>query len=144
MLIPSALGNIASRPLKQYRTFVVPIACALIGCGLLFYIAGLDSFLASFSNSTMMMRVFISVLIIAPPSFFMGMPYPNGLDNLQETKPNLLPWAWGMNGGLSLVGSALARLVSVASGFPVLLKLGIGVYLLVGLLFPINQKMTQD
>jgi hypothetical protein len=144
MLISSALGNIASRPLKQFRTFVVPIACALIGGGLLFYIIGLDSFLASFSNSTMMMRVLISVLIIAPPAFFMGMPYPNGLDSLQEAKPHLLPWAWGMNGGLSLVGSALARLVSVASGFPVLLKLGIGVYLLVGLLFPINQKMTQD
>jgi len=56
----------------------------------------------------------------------------------------LLPWAWGMNGGLSLVGSAMARLLSVSSGFPVLLQIGIAVYLMVGALFPINQKLTQD
>jgi hypothetical protein len=144
MLISSALGNITSGLLKRYRVFVVPAACALIGGGLLFYIFGLDSFLAIFHSSSMVTRFLISALIIAPPAFFMGVPYPNGLDSLQETKPHLLPWAWGMNGGLSLVGSAMARLLSVANGFPVLLKLGIGIYLMVGVLFPINKHLTKD
>jgi spermidine synthase len=144
MLISSALGNIISSLLKRYRLFVVPIACALVGGGLLFYIFGLDSFLAIFHSSSMMTRFLVSALVIAPPAFFMGIPYPNGLDNLQEKKPHLLPWAWGMNGGLSLVGSAMARLLSVASGFPVLLQLGIAVYLMVGALFPINHRLTQD
>ena len=144
MLISSALGNITSSLLKRYRLLVVPIACALVGGGLLFYIFGLDSFLAIFHSSSMMARFMVSALVIAPPAFFMGIPYPNGLDSLQEKKPHLLPWAWGMNGGLSLVGSALARLLSVASGFPVLLQLGIAVYLMVGALFPINYRLTQD
>jgi hypothetical protein len=144
MLISSALGNLTSGLLKRFRLFIVPIACVLIGGGLLFYILGLDSFLASFSSSSMMTRFLVSALIIAPPAFFMGIPYPNGLDSLQERKPHLLPWAWGMNGGLSLVGSSMARLLSVASGFPVLLNLGIAVYLMVGVLFPINYKMTED
>jgi SAM-dependent methyltransferase len=144
MLISSALGNITSGLLKRFRTFVVPISCALIGGGLLFYIFGLDSFLSLFQSSSMMSRFLISAIIIAPPAFFMGVPYPNGLDSLQETKPHLLPWAWGMNGGLSLVGSAMARLLSVSSGFPVLLQLGIVVYLMVGVLFPINQRLTED
>jgi len=144
MLVSSALGNITSSLLKRYRLFVVPIACALVGGGLLFYIFGLDGFLAIFHSSSMMTRFLIAALVIAPPAFFMGIPYPNGLDSLQETKPHLLPWAWGMNGGLSLVGSALARLLSVSKGFPVLLQLGIAVYLLVGLLFPINYRLTQD
>jgi len=144
MLISSALGNITSGLLKRFRLFVVPIACALVGGGLLFYILGLDSFLAIFQSSSMMTRFLISALIIAPPAFFMGVPYPNGLDSLQERKPHLLPWAWGMNGGLSLVGSAMARLLSVASGFSVLLQLGIVVYIMVGVLFPINQRLTED
>jgi spermidine synthase len=144
MLISSALGNITSGLLKRFRVFVVPIACALIGGGLLFYIVGLDSFLASFHSASMLTRFFISALIIAPPAFFMGVPYPNGLDSLQATKPHLLPWAWGMNGGLSLVGSALARLLSVASGFFVLLQLGIGLYVMVGILFPINLRLTKE
>jgi hypothetical protein len=144
MLISSALGNITSSLLKRYRVFVVPIACVLIGGGLLFYIFGLSDFLAIFQSSSMITRFLVSALIIAPPSFFMGIPYPNGLDSLQQTKPHLLPWAWGMNGGLSLVGSAAARLLSVANGFPVLLKMGIGIYLMVGVLFPINQRLTRD
>ncbi|MDR2942631.1 MAG: hypothetical protein LBV17_08595 [Treponema sp.] len=144
MLISSALGNITSGLLKRFRTFIVPAACVLIGAGLLFYIFGLNSFLALFHSSSMFTRFLISALIIAPPAFFMGIPYPNGLDSLQETKPHLLPWAWGMNGGLSLVGSAMARLLSVSSGFPVLLKLGIVIYLMVGVLFPINEQLTQD
>jgi len=144
MLISSALGNITSGLLKRFRTFIVPAACVLIAGGLLFYIFGLSGFLALFHSSSMVTRFLISALIIAPPAFFMGVPYPNGLDSLQETKPHLLPWAWGMNGGLSLVGSAMARLLSVSSGFPVLLKLGIAIYLMVGVLFPINQELTRD
>jgi hypothetical protein len=144
MLISSALGNITSGLLKRFRVYVVPIACVLISGGFLFYILGLDGLLANFQSSSMLTRFLVSALIVAPPAFFMGIPYPNGLDSLQETKPHLLPWAWGMNGGLSLVGSALARLFSVASGFPVLLKLGIVIYLMVGALFPINKKLTED
>jgi hypothetical protein len=138
MLIFSALGNLASGFLKRFRVFLVPASCVLIGGGLLFYIFGLDGFLAGFHSAGLGTRILAAAAIIAPVSFFMGMPYPNGLDSLQENKPHLLPWAWGMNGGLSLAGSALARILSVSSGFPVLLGTGIAVYLLVGILFPVN------
>jgi len=144
MLIFSALGNITSSFLKRYRVFVVPAACALTAGCFLFYIFGLDGFLASYRSAPFMTRVLVSALIIAPSAFFMGVPYPNGLDSLQEAKPHLLPWAWGMNGGLSLVGGSMARLLSVSSGFPVLLKVGIIVYAMVGALFPINLIMTRD
>ena len=144
MLISSAVGNITSSLLKKFRTFVVPIACVLIGGGLLFYMLGLDNFLGIFHSASMMTRFLIAAIVIALPAFFMGIPYPNGLDSLQESKPHLLPWAWGMNGGLSLVGASMTKLLSVSSGFPVLLKIGIGIYLMVGLLFPINERLTRD
>jgi hypothetical protein len=142
MLIFSALGNLASSLVKRWRVFVVPAACALIALGLLFYIFGLDGFLNRFHSAALGARVFAAALIIAPTAFFMGIPYPNGLDSLQESKPGLLPWAWGMNGGLSVAGSALARIISVSSGFPVLLALGIGLYVMVGALFPVNRSMS--
>jgi hypothetical protein len=144
MLIFSALGNITSSLFKKHRVFVVPIACAITAVCFLFYILGLDGFLASCRSASLMVRILASALIIAPAAFFMGVPYPNGLDSLQEAKPHLLPWAWGMNGGLSLVGGSMARLLSVSSGFPVLLRLGIIVYLMVGALFPINLIMTRE
>jgi hypothetical protein len=140
MLIFSALGNLASGLVKRLRILVVPASCVLIACGLLFYIFGLDVFLDCFHSAGLAVRVLAAALIIAPVAFFMGMPYPNGLDSLQKNKPHLMPWAWGMNGGLSVAGSALARIISVSSGFPVLLALGIGVYIMVGIFFPVNLR----
>jgi spermidine synthase len=139
MLIFSALGNLASGPVKRFRSFVTPLACALVAGGLLFYILALDGFLAPYHSASLFTRIRVSLLIIAPVAFFMGIPYPTGLDTLQQNRPHLLPWAWGMNGGLSVAGSALARILSVSSGFPVLLAVGMGVYLLVGAIYPANR-----
>ncbi|MDR1971843.1 MAG: hypothetical protein LBQ46_07965 [Treponema sp.] len=139
MLIFSALGNLASGLIKRFRSFTVPLACALIAGGLLFYILGLDGFLAPYYSAPLFTRILVSLPVIAPVAFFMGIPYPNGLDTLQQNSPHLLPWAWGMNGGLSVAGSALARVLSVSRGFPVLLAAGMGVYFLVGILYPANR-----
>ncbi|GHV72055.1 hypothetical protein AGMMS49928_27230 [Spirochaetia bacterium] len=138
MLIFSALGNITSGLFKKYRILVVPLACVLVAGGFCFYIFRLDAFLAPYLSSSLLVRIFLSAVVIAPVAFFMGVPYPNGLDSIQQHKPHLLPWAWGMNGGLSLAGSALARIIAVSSGFPLLLTLGIAVYVMVGTLFPLS------
>jgi hypothetical protein len=140
MLIFSALGNLVSGFLKRFRIFVVPAACILVAACFFFYIFGLDGFLERFHSTGLLTRILASAALIAPAAFFMGVPYPNGLDSLQENKPRLMPWAWGMNGGLSLAGSAMARILAVSSGFPILLGVGIGVYIMVGALFPVNTR----
>jgi SAM-dependent methyltransferase len=138
MLIFSALGNLASSRFKRIRGGVVLGSCICIAGGFLFYIFYLDNFLEYFHSAALGLRILAAGIIIAPVAFFMGIPYPNGLDSLQENKPNQLPWAWGMNGGLSVAGSALARILAVSRGFPLLLGVGIGIYLMVGCLFPVN------
>jgi hypothetical protein len=45
-----------------------------------------------------------------------------------------------MNGGLSVTGAALAKLVTVSSGFPFLLAIAGVLYLLVGVFFPANKQ----
>jgi hypothetical protein len=138
MLIFSALGNLASSRFKRFRIGVVLGSCICIAGGFLFYIFGLDDFLEYFHSGGLGLRIVAAGILIAPVAFFMGVPYPNGLDSLQEHKPNLLPWAWGMNGCLSVAGSALARILAVSRGFPLLLGVGIGIYIMVGCLFPVN------
>jgi SAM-dependent methyltransferase len=140
MLIFSALGNLASSRFRRFRIWVVLGSCICIAGGFLFYIFGLDDFLEYFHFAGLGLRIIAAGIIIAPVAFFMGVPYPNGLDSLQENKPSLIPWAWGMNGGLSVAGSALARLLAVSRGFPLLIGVGIGIYLMVGCLFPVNLK----
>ncbi|GHV83104.1 hypothetical protein AGMMS50212_04440 [Spirochaetia bacterium] len=144
MLIFSALGNIASGYLKRVRKTVVLVSCIFIALILLFYVFYIDTVLSLLNVNSYFWRIMICILIAAPVSFFMGVPYPNGLDSLQENKPALLPWAWGMNGGLSVAGSALARLISVSSGFNLVLFISTGIYLITGFLFGVNTTGTPD
>jgi hypothetical protein len=139
MLILSGVGNLVASRLSSARRVVVRIACAAIVAMAVFYIFGLSQVLSHFRDQSMIVRILISVAAIAPCAFFMGVPFPDGLDALSEHRPGLLPWAWGMNGGLSVAGTALAWTLTVSAGFNVLLIGVIVVYGVVGLLFPVNE-----
>lgn len=144
MLIISGVGNLLSSRLSQSRTVRVRIAVVGIVVSLAFYIWGLPPILAIFQNTPLLIRIVIATILIAPAAFFMGMPYPNGLEALTVNRPDLLPWAWGMNGGLSVAGTALAWIISVSSGFTVLLVSVIILYILVGLIFPVNEMSRRE
>jgi len=63
------------------------------------------------------LKLFISVFIIALPAFFMGMPFPLGLKRLAATEEKNVPWAWGINGCMSVISAAMASLLTVETGF---------------------------
>jgi len=62
-------------------------------------------------------RILISVALIAPLAFFMGMPFPLGLGRIEPTDARLIGWAWGINGCASVVGAVLATLLAIHVGF---------------------------
>lgn len=62
-------------------------------------------------------RILISVALIAPLAFFMGMPFPLGLARVEATDARLIPWAWGINGCASVTGAVLATLLAIHIGF---------------------------
>lgn len=139
MLIVSGIGNLASKYLAKKRVMVVRIACAGIVLSILFYIFGLTPFLNAFRDNSMFVRILISIVVILPSAFFLGMPFPNGLKAITENRPRLLPWAWGMNGGLSVTGTALGWLLSVSFGFNTVLITVAALYVIVGVIYPVNE-----
>ena len=59
---------------------------------------------------------------MAPLAFCMGVPFPLGLSQLSKINPAQMPWAWGLNGCVSVISAVLATIISVELGFvPVLL-----------------------
>ena len=60
-------------------------------------------------------RAACSLALIAPLGFFMGMPFPLGLRRLAETAPAFIPWAWAINGFASVLSTALAVMLAMAS-----------------------------
>ena len=47
----------------------------------------------------------------------MGFPFPLGLRLLGRQREADLPWAWGVNGTLSVLSAALATILAVEAGF---------------------------
>jgi hypothetical protein len=63
----------------------------------------------------------------------LGMPLPLGVRLLAARRDALVPWAWGLNGGLSVVGATLAIFVAMNWGYTATLLLGAVVYAIAAL-----------
>lgn len=74
-------------------------------------------------------KVALTVLLIAPPAFFMGMPFPAGLSLLEARHKPTVKWAWAVNSAASVLGSVAAILVAIYAGLQKTLAAGAGCYL---------------
>jgi hypothetical protein len=73
-------------------------------------------------------RVVAGAVAIAPLGFLMGIMFPHGISHLRRRAPRLVPWAWGINGTVSVVSSAVAALLALAFGFSAVLMAGAAGY----------------
>ncbi|WP_428483590.1 hypothetical protein [Rhodopila sp.] len=60
-------------------------------------------------------RAGLLLVIIAPVSLALGLPFPLGLS--RTGTGGFLPWAWGLNGAFSVVATPLANLIAREAGF---------------------------
>ncbi|HOT91292.1 MAG TPA: hypothetical protein PLJ78_16095 [Anaerolineae bacterium] len=79
-------------------------------------------------------RIAVAVLMLAALGFFMGIPFPVGMRWSGTRWPGVVPWLWGVNGVMSVLGSALATALAIHVGFRVTLLCAAIVYALAGLL----------
>ena len=75
-------------------------------------------------------RIVLALALIAPLAFCMGMPFPLGFARVAARLPDMLPWAWAVNGCASVLGAILATLLAIHHGFTVVVVLALGVYIL--------------
>jgi hypothetical protein len=86
-------------------------------------------------------RVTIAVALVAPLGFVLGMPFPTGLRIVASEAPLLVPWAWGVNGFFTVIGSVSAMILGMAVGFTAVLILAGACYL--GALVAMSAPRTQ-
>ena len=111
------------------------LASAVVAVGVIgvLYSVAFDPLLALLSGWSVIARAVVAVLLMAPLAFFMGMPFPLALRELEEP---LVPWAWGINGCASVVSPALATLLAIDLGFTVVLWFALALYVAVPAWFP--------
>lgn len=75
-----------------------------------------------------MWRALITIIMLFPLGFCMGMPFPIGLRIAGEWSAHAVPWLWGINGLMSVVGSVAAMSMAKLWGFSHVLMTGWAVY----------------
>jgi spermidine synthase len=80
-------------------------------------------------------RIGLALLLIAPLAFAMGMPFPLALARLKDGEPDLVPWAWAVNGCASVLSAILATLLAINLGTTAVVLLAVLLYLVAALVF---------
>ncbi len=81
-------------------------------------------------------RIAISIALIAPLAFAMGMPFPLGLTRLAGAADALIPWAWGVNANASVIAAVLATVLAIHFGFGVVIVVAVALYAVAALAWP--------
>jgi len=117
LLLFSGLGSRFSR-----RIPLLP-SLALLAILLAFYPWFLSFLDEHTLHLALMGRMILSVMVIAPLGFLMGIPFPSGLQQMSLV-PTWTSWAWGVNGATSVISAVLAALLALTFGFTVVLRSG--------------------
>jgi hypothetical protein len=131
-LVFAGLGSACSGwPVWRSKSFghsTVTLAVIAISIITLSYIFLLPALFDRLIGLADVFKVVISLALIAPLAFCMGMPFPLGLRQLAGNMPDFIPWAWGINGFASVISAALATLLAIQFGFSFVLLAALVLY----------------
>ncbi len=118
LLLFSGLGSLCSR-----RVSCRPALLCLAGMVLL-YPFGLSRLFSLFLQESLLVRLALSIVGLAPLGFMLGLPMPLGISLLEHGEAEQIPWAWAVNGCASVTGSILATMGAISLGFSRMLIAG--------------------
>ena len=129
MLISSGLGSYYSRRILHG----LPARLRWVLCGVAALVAVL-AFIATPLTGfgvgwPLPLKIAVTIALIAPAGFLMGMPFPTGLSWLEERYPQAVRWAWSLNSASSVLGSACAIFLAIYFGLRATLLIGGAMYL---------------
>jgi hypothetical protein len=81
-------------------------------------------------DATTPVRIVISIVLLFPLGFFMGMAFPLGMKLASQKSEILTPWLWGINGAMSVCASVLAVVIALNSGISTAYSSGLFCYVI--------------
>jgi hypothetical protein len=131
MLISSGLGSYYSRRLTGGSDITWRLRAVLIGVAaavtvLAFVAAPVSEFGVGWP---LPWKAAVTVCLIAPAGFLMGIPFPTGLARLERQFPQAVRWAWALNAAASVLGSVSAICLAIYIGLRATVLVGALLYL---------------
>jgi hypothetical protein len=129
LLVSSGIGSLSTSrttdPGRAARWRLLWTVAVLVAFGLA--TPAVAGQFASASNTT---RILLSIAILTPIGFFMGMAFPLGMRAALRSAPQLAPWLWGVNGAASVCASVLAVVIAIGAGISAAFWTGVACYVL--------------
>jgi hypothetical protein len=126
ILAGSGLGGYLS---QKRGPRIGPSALLWLAGAVIVYALALPFLAAVLARLPLVARIIVVFLLLFPAGTLMGLPLPLGLSLLGKREPDLIPWAWAVNGCCSVVSPILAMLIALSAGFMIVLLCGAGLYL---------------
>lgn len=129
-LVFAGLGSACANRYARSHRFAVGVIRSITGMVIVgsMYLVLLDDIFSILMGLPIAIKVLLSICLIAPLAFCMGMPFPLGLARLGAHTPMLLPWVWGVNGCASVLSAILAALLAIHFGFTTVIILALCLY----------------
>ncbi len=128
LLLFSSLGSLLSTRFVETPEWAVRRGVVLVAVLVGVYAFGLSRLFESFLHLDFGWRVAIAVAAQLPMGLTLGTFMPLGIACISREHPRLVPWAWGINGIGSVVGTTLAVVLAMAWGFTVVALVAAGLY----------------
>jgi hypothetical protein len=132
MLVSSGLGSNYSRRIlgKNEGRLMKALGCVALGAALL--ALAVSTLLGPLVWLPFYLKVAMTVALITPLGFVMGMPFPTALDRLESWHAPSVRWAWSLNAASSVLGSVGALVCAIYLGLVQTMIMG-GVFYLAAL-----------
>jgi hypothetical protein len=131
LLLGTGLGSLVGRRIRIERVRLLTVR-VLVAAAIAAVVAAL--FVARIVDLAMpwplAARIAVAAAILIPFGVLLGFGLPGGMRLIDRIRPEIVAWAWGMNGALSVVGATLAIFIAMNWGFTVTLSIAAVVYVL--------------
>ncbi len=137
MLLFSGLGSLASESVRSAKRALIAAASAGIVIMLAASALFADRIFREYAGSPSHVKIAVALAVVAPLGFLMGIPFPSGLTVLKRRAgyEPLLPWAWGINAGASILASIVSIIIAIEFGFSRVVLLAAAMYAVGPLIF---------
>jgi hypothetical protein len=120
LLVSSGMGSRMYSDQRFLKLGLYPVS---------FFLGGLFILLSTLNKDLILswplwIRYLAPILGLSPLGFGMGFFFPQGIKWIKNSFPNLVPWAWAVNGSTSVIASVLTAILSLQGSYLLVLLLG--------------------
>lgn len=144
LLITAGIGSLVSARFQSKPHLVIGAAVVITALVIAGHQLLLDPLFGLTADLPLAGRLLVAVGALVPLGIPLGMLFPTGLALVRRTSPLFVPWACGINGVFSVLGTTIAVPGAMMYGFPAMAGLAAGVYGLAALVtVPAARRMSR-